>query len=185
MFKLLSIITFAIFLIRLFGVRYIGYISMGIGMFFLIAMVVNIFLSYTRFFIVLEGKKAFDAVVASSSMALDNMGVTIKLYLTLLLVYIRTIITALLFVILPFLLSAILTYVTIASIKILFLFIAFVLIGVFVVFIAHLNSVLEIFVETLWYRAYRDNKSRAPLHAHDSHHDHSHHEYSHDTDHGH
>ncbi len=161
LFKLLSIITFTLFLVRLLGTTYLSYILLGMSIYFMIAMVINIVLAYTRFFIVLEGKSAFDAVVASAEMALDNLSITAKLYLTLILVYVRTILTVLAFILFPFLLSAVFTYITIASIKILFVVILMGLLVGFILFVSHLNSVLEIFVETLWYRAYIDNKSRA------------------------
>lgn len=185
LFKLLSIITFTLFLIRLMGVKYLSLILTGIGIYFFVAMTINIVLAYTRFFIVLEGMKAYDAIVASAGMALDNLRITAKLYLTLLLVYVRTLLTVLVFILLPFVLSAIFTYVTIASIKILFLIILILLLVGFIVFISHLNSVLEIFVETLWYRAYIDNKSRAVPASSDHHDDHGHDDHSGHNDHGH
>lgn len=54
LFKLISIITFSIFLIRLFGSKYIPQILSGMTVYFLLAILLNAFLSYTRFFIVLE-----------------------------------------------------------------------------------------------------------------------------------
>lgn len=173
LFKLLSIITFTIFLIRLLGVEYLGFIFSAMGLYFLLAILINIFLAYTKFFIILEQKKAFDAIVASATMALDNLGITFKLYLTLILVYVRTLLTVLFFILLPFLISAIFTFITISSIKFIFLGLLGIFILIFLVFVSHLNSVLEIFVETLWYRAYMDNKSKAKPHAtsdHDHHH---------------
>jgi hypothetical protein len=145
---------------------YMGYILIAMGIYFLLAVVINIFLAYTRFFIVLENKKAFDAIVSSSTMALDNMGITFKLYITLILVYVRTVLTVLVFILLPFVISAIFTYVTVASIKLIFVGILLLIILVFFVFVSHLNSVLEIFVETLWYRAYMDNKKKSIGEAH-------------------
>ncbi len=72
--------------------------------------------------------------------------------------YVRTILTVLAFILFPVILSAILTYVTIIFLKIVFIGLL-TLLGIgFVIFISHLNSVLEIFVETLWYRAYIENK---------------------------
>jgi len=167
-------------LIRLLGVAYLGYIFMAMGLYFLLAMLINIFLAYTKFFIVLENKTAFEAIVASSTMALDNLGITFKLYLTLILVYVRTLITVLFFILLPFLLSAIFTFITVASIKLVFLGLLGLLVLVFLIFVSHLNSVLEIFVETLWYRAYIENKNKVLAagehsetdngHVHDAHH---------------
>jgi ABC-type transport system involved in multi-copper enzyme maturation permease subunit len=102
--------------------------------------------------------KAFDAIVASASMALEHFSITFKLYLTLMLVYVRTILTVVAFLLFPIALSAILTYATVAMVKIFFIGLLGVLGLGFIVFISHLNSVLEIFVETLWYRAYIENK---------------------------
>ncbi len=131
------------------------------GLYFLIAVLINIFLAYTRFFIVIEERRAFDAITASANMALENLGVTIKLYTTLLLVYVRTILTVCIFILFPFIISAILTYAAVAWVKIILLSVLLIMVGIFMVFVSHLNSVLEIFVETLWYRAYKDNKSRS------------------------
>jgi hypothetical protein len=158
LFKLISIITFTLFLIRLFGTQYLGYILGIMGVYFAIAITINMFLAYTRFFVVLEHMKAFDAIVASASMALEHFSITFKLYLTLMLVYVRTILTVVAFLLFPIALSAILTYATVAMVKIFFIGLLGVLGLGFIVFISHLNSVLEIFVETLWYRAYIENK---------------------------
>lgn len=100
---------------------------------------------------------------------------TIRLYSTLILVYVRTILTVLAFILFPFALSAILTYVTIAEIKYLFVAIFTVLFLAFIVFVSHLNSVLEIFVETLWYRAYQGNKMQSHLKVENPNHPEEHH----------
>ena len=157
LFKLVSIITFTFFLIRLLGKEYTGQILIFMGFYFLVALVINILLAYTRFFIVLKGMKAFDAVVASAGMALENIGITMRLYTTLLVVYVRTLLTVLLLIAFPFVLSGILTYITTAFLQIIFIGLLGVLGLGFLIFVSHLSSVLEIFVETLWYRAYIDN----------------------------
>ncbi len=100
---------------------------------------------------------AFDAIVASASMALENIGITLRLYITLLVVYIRTLLTVVLLIAFPFILSGILTYITTALLQMIFIGLLGVLGLGFLIFVSHLSSVLEIFVETLWYRAYIDN----------------------------
>jgi hypothetical protein len=78
--------------------------------------------------------KAFDAIIASSRMALEHFGITVRLYITLLIVYLRTLLTVLAFILFPFVLSAILTYITITNLQILFVGVLGVLvIGFFVV----------------------------------------------------
>ncbi len=42
------------------------------SVYFVIAVTINMFLAYTRFFIVLEHMRAFQAIVASAGMALEN-----------------------------------------------------------------------------------------------------------------
>lgn len=118
LFKLLSIITFYLFLLRVFGQDYLGIISAAIIIYLAFAFIVNILFSYARFFVIFEEKKAFEAISLSVRMALDNLSVTFHLYFTLLLVYIRTFLTALAFIIFPFVVSIILTYITIALLKI-------------------------------------------------------------------
>ena len=168
-FKLISIITFTFFLIRWIGMEYITGIIIAMCIYFLIAMTINILLAYTRFFIVLQDMKAFDAIIASSRMALEHFGITMRLYVTLLIVYLRTLLTVLAFVLFPFILSAILTYITVASLQILFVGILGVLVLGFFIFVSHLSSVLEIFVETLWYRAYIENLGQDSIGVHGSH----------------
>ena len=111
-------------------------------------------------------------------MALDNLTTTFHLYFTLILVYIRTFLTVIAFIIFPLIVSAILTYITIAFFKMLsFLILGLLFIG-FLIFVSHLNSVLEIFVEAIWYNAYINNKKNAvPVGAsHDSHDGDDHHD---------
>lgn len=172
-FKLISIITFTFFLIRLIGSEYTGGIVLSMFVYFLVAMTINIFLAYTRFFIVLQDMKAFDAIIASSRMALEHFGITVRLYITLLIVYLRTLLTVLAFILFPLVLSAILTYITITSLQIIFVAVLGVLVLGFFVFVSHLSSVLEIFVETLWYRAYIENLGQDSLGEHTDHGSHS------------
>jgi hypothetical protein len=148
--------------------------------YFLFAIVINILLAYTRFFIVLGGMKAFDAVIASANMTLNNPGITFRLYATLLIVYVRTIVTVVIFILLPFLLSTILTLVSASIIQLILIGVVGVITLGFFVFLSHLSSVLEIFVETLWYRAFIDNRERVASSSSDhqgetNHHDAGHH----------
>ena len=162
LFKLLSIITFYIFLLRIFGQDYLWPISIGMGMYLFFAFFLNMLFAYTKYFIVFDGKKAFEAMGESVAMAIENIEITFRLYFTLLLVYVRTLLTVIALIIFPFIISGILTYITIGFLQTLFIGIAVMLIVAFLLFVSHLNSVLEIFVEALWYHAFKDNKSRMP-----------------------
>lgn len=174
LFKLLSIITFYLFLLRIFGRDYAVNISIGMSVYLGFAFIINMLTAYARFFVIVEGKHAFESISFSVKMALDNLDTTFHLYFTLLLVYVRTFITAILFIVFPFLVSAIFTYITIVVLKIVSIVVLGTLFLVALAFISHLNSVLEIFVEGIWYNAYKENKAHAidspsDSHGHDDH----------------
>lgn len=161
-FRPLSIITFFIFLLRITSPEYYGTIILSVIVYFIIAFTVNIFFAYTRYIIIFEGEKAFEAMGRSIKMTLDNLDITFHIYFTLLFVYVRTIITVVIFVIFPFLISAVITYFTTFIFKIISVVVIFLILAVLLFFVSHLNSVLEIFVDAIWYLAYKDNVSRNP-----------------------
>jgi hypothetical protein len=54
-------------------------------------------------------------------MAVRHIAITMQLYYTMILLYLRTILVALFFLVLPFIISAVITFFTIMSVKIFFL----------------------------------------------------------------
>jgi hypothetical protein len=72
-------------------------------------------------FIIFEGKGIIAALSASTGMAVRHIGITLQLYYTMILLYLRTIIVALFFLVLPFIISAVITFFTIMSVKFFFL----------------------------------------------------------------
>ncbi len=107
-------------------------------------------------------------------MAIENIGVTTRLYSTMILVYLRTIFVALIFLGFPFIVSAIITYFTIVGVQIVLLVIFATVAVLLLLVITHLNSALDIFVEATWYGAYQMNKLENPTESstHSSHDDH-------------
>ncbi|MDD2916571.1 MAG: hypothetical protein PHH70_01865 [Candidatus Gracilibacteria bacterium] len=172
LFKLLSIITFYLFLLRIFGKDYLVSISICMTLYLGFSFVINILFSYARFFIIFEDKKALEALSLSVRMAIHNIEITFHLYFTLLLVYVRTFITAIIFIVFPFVISGLFTYITISWLQIFSIGILSILFFALLVFISHLNSVLEIFVETIWYNTYKENRKYFDMGetAHDEHH---------------
>lgn len=158
LFKLLSIITFYIFLLRIMGSTYLWPITIMMSVYLIFAFFLNMLFAYTKYFIVFEDKKAFEAMGLSVGMAIENIEVTFRLYFTLILVYVRTLLTVIALIVFPFIISGILTYITIGFLQALFIGVAIFLIVAFLLFVSHLNSVLEIFVEALWYNAYKENR---------------------------
>jgi energy-coupling factor transporter transmembrane protein EcfT len=111
----------------------------------------------------------------------------------MILLYFRTIFVALIFLVLPFVISSIVALFTLAGVQIILLSIFGIISFVLFVFIVHLNSTLEIFVEATWYEAYCLCKEEDKLYAggyddhhgdtHDSHDDNQGHDDHHDAHH--
>lgn len=154
-FRPLSIITFYILLLRLFGVQYAASISILMGIYLVFSFFLNMCFAYAKFFIIFEHQTAIVALGKSTGMALRHIAITGRLYFTMILLYLRTIVIALIFLVIPFAISAVIAFFTIISVKIFFLVIFAIITLILFVFIVHLNSTLEIFVEATWYEAYQ------------------------------
>jgi hypothetical protein len=111
--------------------------------------------AYAKFFIIFEGTTAIKSLSLSTGMAVRHIGITMQLYYTMILLYLRTIIVGIIFLLLPFIISSIVTWFTIVSVQMILLIVFGVLSLIFFVFIVHLNSTLEIFIEATWYEAYQ------------------------------
>lgn len=177
-FRPLSIITFYILLLRLFGKDYFISISWAMGVYLLFAFFLNMCFAYSKFFIIFEGKPAIQSLSASTWMAVRHISITMQLYYTMILLYLRTLIVAVIFLVLPFIISAIVAWFTIISVQIWLLIIFWILSSVLFIIIVHLNSTLEIFVEATWYEAYlickKEDKEWDDEHGGGHHDDHGH-----------
>ena len=154
-FKILSIITFFLLFVRLIGVQYVSTTATVFGIYLCFAFIVNILFAYTRLFMVLDAKPPLEAIGASIGMTFDHLTETIGFYFTVLLLYIRTLFSAAILILAPFAISATLTYIVSDYIRIVGVVILCLIFLVFLVLVSHLNSVLEIFTQAIWYHAYR------------------------------
>lgn len=161
-----------------------------------LAFFINMCFAYSKFFIIFEGKHALEALAASTGLAVRHISITGRLYFTMILLYLRTIIVALIFLVLPFIVSSIIAFFTIMAVKMVLLSIFGIISLILFIFIVHLNSTLEIFIEATWYEAYQlckkedaayggpvEHHGHGDVHGHDAHHD-EHGHGGHD-DHGH
>lgn len=185
-FRPLAVLTFYILLLRLFGKTYFEPITYIMGGYLIFSFFLNMCFSYAKFFIIFENKRVIESLSLSTGMAVRHIGITLQLYYTMILLYLRTIVVAIIFLVLPFFLSSILTFFTILSVQIVFLMIFGVLSFVLFIFIVHLNSTLEIFVEATWYEAYQlcKKEDKEYLSDHGGHADHGSHD-EHDDEHHH
>ncbi len=190
-FRPLSVITFYILLLRLFGREYFMSVSLTMGLYLVFSFFLNMCFAYSKFFIIFEEKRALESLSASTALAVRHIHITGRLYFSMILLYLRTIIVAVLFLVLPFIVSGIIAFFTIMSVKIALLGIFWIISLVLFIFIVHLNSTLEIFVEATWYEAYmlckKEDKDYSGHHedhkSHDSHDDHGHNAWHNDPHH--
>lgn len=146
---------------------------------FIVALVITRFLfEYARLFIILQDRWVFESLGLSMTMTIENIGVTFRLFFSLILVYLREIILLIGIFMLPFLLSWLVTL----GLADVFLQGVFIVIGLvyltFLIIVSAMNSVIEIFIESLWYSVFLENGWHA---AHTS----SHHGEWHGHGHGH
>lgn len=190
-FKPLTIITFYILLLRIFGKQFFVPITYIMSAYLIFAFFLNMCFSYAKFFIIFENRWVIQSLSFSTGMAVRHIGITMQLYYTMILLYLRTIIVAIIFLVLPFAISSILTFFTIVSVQIVLLIVFWILSFVLFIFIVHLNSTLEIFVEATWYEAYQlckkeDKEYNSDHGVHDEHDEHwgaNHDEHGHSEDH--
>ncbi len=171
-FRPLSIITFYILLLRIFGKAFVTPVSIVMGIYLLFAFCINLCFSYAKFFIIFEHKWAIESLSASTGLAMRNISITGKLYFTMILLYLRTIFIAIIFLVIPFLISSFLAFLPILGLKLFFLIVFLVISIILFIIIVHLNSTLEIFIEATWYEAYMACKEEEKWngHEHDEHH---------------
>ncbi|MBP6981632.1 hypothetical protein KBB25_02555 [Candidatus Gracilibacteria bacterium] len=187
-FRPLTIITFYIMLLRLFGREYLAPVSYVMLVYLIFAFFMNMCFAYVKFFIIFENKAVIPALSASTNMAMRHIGITMRLYSTMILLYLRTLLVALIFLGIPFAISGIIALFTIVGVQIFLLSIFGIITLVLFIIIVHLNSTLEIFIEATWYEGYQLCKAEDKE---DGHGDHGHDDHGHDThktghdDHGH
>lgn len=125
---------------------------------FLVALTLTRFLfEYARYYIITEDIGVFESLGLSLTMTMENIGITLRIFISLVLVYIREIILLIGIFTLPFIMS----WLVALGLAPIFLQGVFVVIGLvyllFLIIVSAMNSVIELFVETLWYSVFREN----------------------------
>ena len=159
-FKLISLLNLYLFAIRFVWLNNIKYINIVFVVLILISLVMNILLWYTKYFIVLENKKAAESIWKSAHLSILNFSTSIKLYFLMLMLNTRVVINFLVFLLFPIWMAFAFIYVTskvflaITTIWLWILFLAF------LILISYLTTVLEIFKVTAWYYAYLNGRDK-------------------------
>ena len=151
-----------------------------IAVIFVIALVITRFLfEYARYYIITENTGVFESLGLSLTMTVENVGITLRIFVSLIIVYIREIVLLVSIFLLPFIMS----WLVALGLAPIFLQGVFIVIGLvyllFLIIVSSMNSVIELFVESLWYSVFRENLGNNHT-THDSgHHAESHGSHSH------
>lgn len=159
-FKFISVLNGFLFLIRFLWIQYLQILTYVFIFLFFLASVINIFLSYAKYEIVLNNKKVFESIWASARITLLNLGLTIKIYSLMFILNLRVLLNFIIFLAFPIAIASAITYVSTQIYLTISLIILSVLFFGFIVLLAHMASVLEIFKVSAWYLAYMEWKKK-------------------------
>lgn len=157
-FKFISIVNAFLFILRFIWVEYITTLSIIFFVLFLLSIIVNILFVYSKYFIVLENKKVFDAIALSSKLAILNFTNTTKLYILVFVLNIRVIFNFAIFLFFPILISAAIIFISSQIFLYIAVWIISILFIIAIYILWYLTAVLEVFKTSLWYFAYKEWK---------------------------
>lgn len=162
-FKVLSILNAYLFIIRLVWIEYLKIVSYIFLIIFIFWIIINILFSYTRFFIVLENKRVFQAIWESTKLSILNPKTTINLFFIIFFLNLRVVINFLIFLTFPILMVSAITYISMNFLLFITLLVLWVIFIWLIIFVWYLSAVLEVFNVSLRYHAYvygKENSSK-------------------------
>ncbi len=159
-FKLVSILNAYLFMIRFLWVEYLSYLSSIFVFIFIFSVILNILFAYAKYFIVVENKKVFPSIWASSKLAVLNLATTTKLYFLMFVLNLRVIFNFLIFLSFPLLMAIAVSLITSKIYLTIAIIIISIVFGILILALWYLTAVLEIFKTSLWYFAYKQGKQK-------------------------
>ena len=150
------VFTFCTVMLRLYLMDIFDniFITIIVGIRWFLVLFASVCWSYARIIIALEGCQVFDAIKKSTSLAMNNLGLSVKLMFVELLLMLRFIVIGLLIVGIPVLLIYIAAWLDVIQNSFVETTIRVVAASLLLV-IAYLNCIVEAFFLTYWYQAYR------------------------------
>ena len=150
------VFTFCTVMLRLYLMDIFDniFITIIVGIRWFLVLFASVCWSYARIIIALEGCQVFDAIKKSTSLAMNNLGLSVKLMFVELLLMLRFIVIGLLIVGIPVLLIYIAVWLDVIQNSFVETAIRVVAASLLLV-IAYLNCIVEAFFLTYWYQAYR------------------------------
>lgn len=157
-FKFISILNAFLFVIRFIWIEYIHILSIIFIILLILSIIINVLFVYSKYFIVLENKKVFDAIWLSSKLAILNFAHTTKLYLLVFILNVRVIFNFAIFLFFPILISAAIIFISSQIFLYIAVWIISILFIIAIYILWYLTAVLEVFKTSLWYFAYKEWK---------------------------
>ena len=150
------VFTFCTVMLRLYLMDIFDniFITIIVGIRWFLVLFASVCWSYARIIIALEGCQVFDAIKKSTSLAMNNLGLSVKLMFVELLLMLRFIVIGLLIVGITVLLIYIAVWLDVIQNSFVETTIRVVAASLLLV-IAYLNCIVEAFFLTYWYQAYR------------------------------
>ena len=150
------VFTFCTVMLRLYLMDIFDniFITIIVGIRWFLVLFASVCWSYARIIIALEGCQVFDAIKKSTSLAMNNLWLWVKLMFVELLLMLRFIVIGLLIVGIPVLLIYIAVWLDVIQNSFVETTIRVVAASLLLV-IAYLNCIVEAFFLTYWYQAYR------------------------------
>lgn len=150
------VFTFCTVMLRLYLMDIFDniFITIIVGIRWFLVLFASVCWSYARIIIALEGCQVFDAIKKSTSLAMNNLALSVKLMFVELLLMLRFIVIGLLIVGIPVLLIYIAVWLDVIQNSFVETTIRVVAASLLLV-IAYLNCIVEAFFLTYWYQAYR------------------------------
>lgn len=153
-FKLISILNGYLFTIRFLWAEFISAISYTFIILFILWMLLNILLSYSKYVIIIEDKSVFEAIGVSSKITILNPKRTIKLYFLMFFLNLRVIFNFLIFLSFPIIIVFAIWLITSKVFLLVAITILSLLFIIFILALWYLTAVLEVFKTAIWYYAY-------------------------------
>lgn len=178
-FKIISVLNAYLFSIRFIGVEYLKTISLVFWIILFVTIILNIFLSYSKFHIILSSGKVMNSIAVSAKITVLNLKTTIKLYFMMFFLNLRVVINFLIFLIFPVIIFSAAFYISSKFFLVMTLVLMISLFIFFIMLLWYMASVLEVFKTAIWYYAYKEWSKKLHMFGDDewhwSHHSDDHH----------
>lgn len=160
MFKLFSILNGFLFVLRFLWIEYLGILWAVFSILLLLSFILNMFISYAQYEIVLEKNGVFESIGVSSQIALLNIKTTLRLYTLMFIMNIRVMINFVTFLVFPLLAVSIGGWISSQF----FAFLAYIILGgtfvILILFLGYMAAVMDIFSTAMWYYAYKEGRKK-------------------------